>query len=135
LIHSPSTKHLTTRCSEPRARLRLTFSVLAIHRLAAWSALPGSRSLILHLVRPEPAFIVVKRIGASSARELECRRGIRTADFWKEPAPPKGDSLLEAPRLIRKKAKPLRKKPATRCTRCYRPLSIDWIRVTLARSY
>ena len=41
---------------------------------------------------------MVKRIGPSSARELECRRGIRTADFWKEPAPRKGDSLLEAPR-------------------------------------
>ena len=45
-------KHLTRRCSEPRARLRLTFAVFAIHASAAWDVAPGSRSLILCLVRP-----------------------------------------------------------------------------------
>src|SRR6266496_2624236 len=55
------------------------------------SLLRGRRGL-------EPAFDRGETNRASSARELEYRRGIRTADFWKEPAPRKGDSLREAPR-------------------------------------
>ena len=44
-------QELTRRCSEPRASLRLTFCAFAIDASAAWRALPGSRSLILGLVR------------------------------------------------------------------------------------
>jgi hypothetical protein len=36
---------------EPRAKLRSTFGVFAIGAFAAWHASPGSRSLILCLVR------------------------------------------------------------------------------------
>ena len=46
-----ATPRLTRRCSEPRASLRLTFSVFAIQTSAAWFVFPGSRSLILCLVR------------------------------------------------------------------------------------
>ncbi len=42
---------LTRRCSEPRARLRLTLCVFAIDGSGAWIVAPVSRSLILCLVR------------------------------------------------------------------------------------
>lgn len=43
--------HLIGRRSEPRASVRLTLCMVAIHTSAAWPALPGSRLLILCLVR------------------------------------------------------------------------------------
>ena len=45
-------QRLTKRCSEPRASLRSTFRVFAIHALVASHAFSGSRSLIFCLVRP-----------------------------------------------------------------------------------
>jgi len=46
-----SHKHLTRRCSELRARLRSSFWVFPFHPVAARHVFPGSRSLILCLVR------------------------------------------------------------------------------------
>jgi len=63
------------RCSEPRASLRSTFCVFAIHPLAASRALQGSGALVLCHVRSMRALLLVFVFAASalasdSLREL-----------------------------------------------------------------
>jgi hypothetical protein len=68
-----STQRLTSRCSEPRAGLRSTFCVFAIHFLVAWRVAPRLRSVILCPVRSRTIILGVLIAAFVNVRGAQAR--------------------------------------------------------------